>query len=235
MILDSTSTTTAATTASSKSTAATDQTKLTGDLNRFLTLLVTQLQNQDPLQPLDANQFTLQLVQFASVEQQINQNANLEKLLTAQSESTMASAVGYLGARVEVAGSALPLQNGSADASYTLPEQAAQAVAVVQNAAGNTIFSEAVDTAAGRHAFHWDGTTSAGKRAADGTYSLHIVAKSKTGEALTATQTWSGQVTGLGNGSAGTLLRIGSGSVQLADVQSITRPDAAGGSTGGSN
>ncbi|MFO1112958.1 MAG: flagellar hook assembly protein FlgD [Rhodospirillales bacterium] len=226
MILDSSATATAATTATTGK-AATDQTKLTGDLNRFLTLLVTQLQNQDPLQPLDANQFTAQLVQFASVEQQINQNANLEKLLTAQSEGTMASAVGYLGATVEVAGTALPLQSGSADASYTLPGQAKQAIAVVQNAAGQTVFTQAVDTAAGRHAFHWDGTTSAGKRAADGTYSLHIVAKSSTGDILTATQTWSGQVTGLGNGSSGTLLRIGSGSVQLADVQSITRPDAA--------
>lgn len=230
MILDSTSSTTAATTTSTTSNAATDQTKLTGDLNRFLTLLVTQLQNQDPLQPLDANQFTSQLVQFASVEQQINQNASLEKLLTAQSESTMAAAVSYLGATVEVAGNALPLQGGSADASYTLPERAAQAIAVVQNAAGKAVFTQAVDTAAGSHAFHWDGTTSAGKRAEDGTYSLHIVAKSKTGETLTATQTWSGKVTGLGNSSAGTLLRIGSGSVQLADVKSITRPDTAGGS-----
>jgi len=227
MILDSSSTTTAAATSATTGKAATDQTKLTGDLNRFLTLLVTQLQNQDPLQPLDANQFTAQLVQFASVEQQINQNANLEKLLTAQSEGTMASAVGYLGATVEVAGKALPLQNGSAEASYSLPKQAKQAVAVVQNAAGQTVYTQAVDTAAGRHAFHWDGTTSAGKRAADGTYSLHIVAKSSTGETLTATQTWWGQVTGLGNGSPGTLLRIGSGSVPLADVQSITRPGVA--------
>lgn len=230
MILDSTSSTTAATTTSTTSNAATNQTKLTGDLNRFLTLLVTQLQNQDPLQPLDANQFTSQLVQFASVEQQINQNASLEKLLTAQSESTMAAAVSYLGATVEVAGNALPLQGGNADASYTLPKQAAQAIAVVQNAAGKTVFTQAVDTAAGSHAFHWDGTTSAGTRADDGTYRLTIVAKSKTGEALTATQTWSGKVTGLGNSSAGALLRIGSGSVQLADVKSITRPDTAGGS-----
>ena len=123
MILDATTADTAPTT-SAGSKATTDQNKLTGDLNRFLTLLVTQLQNQDPLEPLDANQFTSQLVQFASVEQQINQNANLEKLLTAQSENTMAAAVGYLGATVEVGGNALPLQGGGADASYTLTEQA---------------------------------------------------------------------------------------------------------------
>ena len=228
MILDATTAATAPTT-SAGSKATTDQNKLTGDLNRFLTLLVTQLQNQDPLEPLDANQFTSQLVQFASVEQQINQNANLEKLLTAQSENTMAAAVGYLGATVEVGGNALPLQGGGADASYTLPEQANQAVAVIRDAAGKTVFTGPVDTAAGRHAFHWDGMTSAGTKADDGTYGLEIVARSRTGETLTAKQTWLGQVTGLGNGSSGTLLRVGAGSVQLADVVSITRPDAAGG------
>ena len=61
--------------------AAVAQKKLDEDLNRFLTLLITQLENQDPLDPMDASEFTSQLVQFASVEQQISQNSNLEKLL----------------------------------------------------------------------------------------------------------------------------------------------------------
>ena len=75
--------------------ATADKRKLDADLNQFLTLLVSQLQNQDPLEPLDANQFTSQLVQFASVEQQIYQNANLEKLLAAQQDAQVASTVGY--------------------------------------------------------------------------------------------------------------------------------------------
>lgn len=225
MTIDATS---AAAATSSASSAATDQTKLTGDLNRFLTLLVTQLQNQDPLEPLDANQFTSQLVQFASVEQQINQNSNLEKLLAAQSESALSAATGYLGATVEASGTALPLQNGSASASFTLSQAAKQAIAVVRDSSGKTVFSQAVETAAGSHAFHWDGRTTAGGKAGDGIYSLNIVAQSRSsGDALTVKQTWSGQVTGVGNGTSGVQLRIGDASVALANVISVGRPAGA--------
>src|SRR5512144_145538 len=120
MILDGASSASASASASTATTgqAAADKSKLDGDLNRFLTLLVTQLQHQDPLQPLDANQFTSQLVQFASVEQKIYQNANLEKLLAAQQSAGLASTVGYLGKRVEASGNTLPLQGGEALASY---------------------------------------------------------------------------------------------------------------------
>ncbi len=218
--------TVAATSAASAAsgTAATDQTKLTGDLNRFLTLLVTQLQNQDPLEPLDANQFTSQLVQFASVEQQINQNANLEKLLAAQSEGSLAAATGYLGATVEASGAALPLQNGSASATYTLPAAVKQAVAVVRDGSGKTVFSQAVETTAGSHAFRWDGRTSAGGKASDGIYTLDVIAPSRSGgDALAVKQTWSGQVTGVGNGTSGVTLRIGDASLALANVIAVSR------------
>lgn len=208
---------------SASGTAATDQTKLTGDLNRFLTLLVTQLQNQDPLEPLDANQFTSQLVQFASVEQQINQNANLEKLLAAQSEGSLAAATGYLGATVEASGTALPLQNSRASASYTLPEAARQAVAVVRDSSGQAVFSQAVETTSGSHAFHWDGRTTAGGKAGDGIFTLDVIAQSRSGAALTVKQTWSGQVTGVGNGTSGVTLRIGDASLALANVIAVGR------------
>src|SRR5512134_982091 len=84
--------------------------KLQEDLNRFLNLLVTQLQNQDPLDPMDANEFTSQLVQFASVEQQIYQNANLEKLLNVTENGQVAAMVDYLGAIAETSGNAFPLE-----------------------------------------------------------------------------------------------------------------------------
>ena len=118
MILDATSTPT--TSAGSK--ATTDQNKLTGDLNRFLRMLMTQLQNQDPRSRWTRTSSPRELVQFASVEQQINQNANLEKLLTAQTDS---------GVGPRSATSATPLkpkatvtlQDGGADATYTLTER----------------------------------------------------------------------------------------------------------------
>ena len=207
--------------------AASDQNKLTGDLNRFLTLLVTQLQNQDPLEPLDANQFTSQLVQFASVEQQINQNANLEKLLAAQTSNGVGGSIGYLGKTVEAKGSVIALQDSAADATYTLAEKATDAVAVVRDASGKTVYSSKVDPAAGRHDFHWDGRTTEGRALDDGTYSLQIQAKNYTGATVAATQTWFGRVTGIGGGTDGAMLNIGDDQLRLADVLSIKEtPDS---------
>ena len=106
MFLDAT---TSATTATGDSRAAADSSKLNDNLNRFLTLLITQLQHQDPLQPMDANEFTQQLVQFASVEQQIYQNANLEKMLALQKGTQASNLVNYIGAAVETEGTELRL------------------------------------------------------------------------------------------------------------------------------
>ena len=93
---------------------------LAGDLDSFLLLLTTQLQNQDPLSPLEPTEFTGQLVQFASVEQQIATNSTMEDLLAVQNASLAASVVGFIGTTVEATGSTLPLQEGEANFSYTL-------------------------------------------------------------------------------------------------------------------
>lgn len=223
-----TSSTPAAATATAAGKAASDQNKLSGDLNRFLTLLVTQLQNQDPLEPLDANQFTSQLVQFASVEQQISQNANLEKLLAAQTRGGLTDAIGYLGTTIESKGAALPLQDGSASASYTLAKAAAEAVAVVSDASGKMVFSAKVDPSAGQHAFAWDGVATDGRSLPDGTYGLQIVAKSATGASVPVAQTWFAKVTGVGSDANGTQLSVGDGSVRLEDVLSIRESTSAG-------
>jgi flagellar basal-body rod modification protein FlgD len=217
MILDGASATSTATTGQ----AAADKRKLDGDLNRFLTLLVSQLQHQDPLEPLDANQFTSQLVQFASVEQQIYQNANLEKLLAAQQNTQLASTVDYLGKQVEADGNALPLQNGEALAFYTLPRSAAQATITVQDAAGRTVTVTPADVAAGRHEFHWDGRAADGKRLPDGTYSFRVEAKDKNGNTIAATQTYSGRVSGVAADPAGVRLSLGDKFLPLDNVLAV--------------
>src|SRR5215470_14788285 len=97
--MDVTPPTSAASTASQASTgqAADAQKTLSSNFDTFLTLLTTQLQNQDPLQPMDSNQFTQQLVEFSQVEQQINSNKNLESLISLTKYQTNQSAVSYLG------------------------------------------------------------------------------------------------------------------------------------------
>jgi flagellar basal-body rod modification protein FlgD len=218
---------TAASTAGTPGQAAADGNKLDGDLNRFLTLLVTQLRNQDPLQPLDANEFTAQLVQFASVEQQVHQNANLEKLLAAQQSGRTAASVGYIDKTVEAAGTALPLQDGAAQGFYTLPEKAAEAVATITDAAGNVVWSGPAETAAGRHELRWDGRSADGRVLPDGAYSLQVSAIQRTGSAIEVGQTYTGRVTGVAAEDVRTMLELGEVAIGADDVLAIRAAQAS--------
>ena len=119
--------------------AATAKQSLAGDMNTFLKLLTTQLQHQDPLSPMDSSQFTSQLVQFASVEQQINTNSNLEKMLAGTNSSEMASAVTYLGTTVQGVSTSLPLQMGQASFTYTTPASTSKITATITDSAGNVV------------------------------------------------------------------------------------------------
>src|SRR5215470_4071131 len=91
---------------------------IAGNFNAFLTLLTTQLQHQDPLSPLDTNQFTSQLVQFASVEQQINMNTSLSTLISLQQTAQATAALGFIGTTVVVGGNTAQLANGQASWNF---------------------------------------------------------------------------------------------------------------------
>src|ERR1044072_5533234 len=91
-----------------------DKNTLTGNFQTFLTLLTTQLKNQNPLDPLDTNQFTQQLVQFAQVEQQIKQNSQLETLISLEKSAQATTALAYVGSTVAIDGQTAALANGKA-------------------------------------------------------------------------------------------------------------------------
>ena len=97
---------------------------IAGNFNAFLTLLTTQLQHQDPLSPLDTNQFTQQLVQFASVEQQINMNTSLSTLISLQQTAQATAALNFIGATVVVGGSTAQLANGQASWNFAVASPA---------------------------------------------------------------------------------------------------------------
>src|SRR3984893_7315789 len=108
-----TTTTTNSTAATAQAAGATGTQQLAGNFNTFLTLLTTQLQNQNPLDPLDTNQFTQQLVEFASVEQQVDMNTNLQTLISAQQTGEATSAMQFLGSNVTLSGSSAALAANS--------------------------------------------------------------------------------------------------------------------------
>jgi flagellar basal-body rod modification protein FlgD len=181
---------------------------LSADFDQFLTMLVTQLQNQDPLSPLDTNEFTAQLVQFASVEQQIQQNANLEQLISLERQGLSAMMTSFLGQSVEIPGNQLPLQGGAAAGSYVLASDAASVTLAMKDASGKVVATLPGETTAGRHDFKWDGESASGKTLPDGLYTVEVKALDKAGKPVPVQTSVQGRVTGLGYENGETLLLI---------------------------
>jgi flagellar basal-body rod modification protein FlgD len=201
--------------------AAGDAKTLGSDLNRFLTLLVTQLQNQDPLDPLDTNEFTAQLVQFAGVEQQIQNNANLETLIDIGRASEVAAIVNVIGKRIEAGGTMLALNAGKAEAAYTLSEAAAETKLSVTDENGQVVYAAKGKAEAGRHEFLWDGRDEDGRALADGAYTLTVTATRRDGSAIDVEQRTIGTVTAAAKGEDGAILSLGRAEVPMTQVRSI--------------
>jgi flagellar basal-body rod modification protein FlgD len=195
----------------------------TSNFNTFLTMLTTQLKNQDPLSPLDTSQFTQQLVSFSEVEQQINTNKNLQQLIQLQSTNQAIAATPLVGQTIEYNNATAPLASGQAGFSYTLPSAASSVNLSIKDANGQVVFSTAGKTTAGTHDFVWDGKTSAGVQMPNGgQYTLQVVAADASKAAMTATVNSFGVVDGvnINNNTTGTST---SGGATL-DVAGVTVP-----------
>lgn len=195
--------------------------QLQEDLNRFLNLLITQLKNQDPLDPLDANEFTSQLVQFASVEQQIYQNANLEKLLALQQTSQISSMVDFIGHTVEATGKQVPLKNNNAEFTYNLDTNSAETIINIKDASGITVYTGDGETAAGKHTFAWDGLAFGTMPQPDGIYTVTVTAFDPLRNLQDVAQTVFGRVTGSGAEDGEVSLFLGDIKVPMDDVLSV--------------
>jgi flagellar basal-body rod modification protein FlgD len=148
---------------------------LTNNFNDFLSLLTTQLKNQDPTAPMDANQFTSQLVQFAGVGQQINTNTTLGQILTSAQTQQLSQASSLVGKEVSLSGGTLPLQNGSAKVNFQTTGAEPVQIAVV-NASGTTVQTQTVNASAGSNTWTWNGTNTNGTQLPDGAYTVAITA-----------------------------------------------------------
>jgi len=162
-----------------------DRTRLSDNYDTFLILLTAQLQNQDPLAPMDSTQFTQQLVQFSQVEQQIRTNEQLEGLVSQYQAASAGAALSYLGKDAIIEADDTYLAGGEANWAYTLPEAATDITIQVRDARGRTVYTEDGERGAGQHLFAWDGTQTVGGTAADGVYSIVVTARDASGEAIT--------------------------------------------------
>lgn len=197
------------------------ESKLAQNFNDFLTLLTTQLRYQDPLSPLEANEFVGQLVQFSQVEQSINTNKNLEKLLRLQEGSLTSVGIGYIGKTVETEGDLAALVDGKATFSYTLQASAKSTAIAIINEAGKAVATTAGETAPGRHDFVWNGLDANGDPLPEGIYRLVVAALNNDGEQIGASTTASGRVTGVENGANGLLLLFGNVKVPFEKIVSV--------------
>lgn len=196
--------------------------RLAENFDTFLTLLTTQLQYQDPLDPLDSNEFTQQLVQFTSVEQQIQGNKNLEQALNLLQANQTSGAVAYIGKAVEAKGDAAWLADeGGAAWGYELEAPATAATLTISDSRGKLVYAAPANPAAGKHEFPWDGNDAAGRRLPEGTYRFAVSAVDKNGATVAAQLSVLGVVTAVQNKGGAPVLLLGRTEAPLADVVSV--------------
>ena len=172
---------TAATTGTASVTGAVDTQTIAGNFDTFLQLLTTQLKNQNPLDPLDTNQFTQQLVSFAQVEQQVKQNSQLQTLISIEQSAQATTALAFVGSTVAVNGQTAQLANGQANWSFNVPRPVSATVTIT-TATGQTAYSGSFSMNPGAQAFQWDGRGTNGTQWPDGNYTISITGKDANGQ-----------------------------------------------------
>jgi flagellar basal-body rod modification protein FlgD len=161
----------------------------------WISILCTQLENQDPTDPVDSTEFTSQLASIASLEQQVLTNDTLSSLLTAIEDMGGDSLIDYVGSTVTAYGDTTSLSDGSATWEYDLGSEADSVTLSVLDEDGNVVYTAEGSTASGTHTFTWDGTTDDGETAADGAYQLVVEATDADGDAVDTTLYAVGKVT----------------------------------------
>ena len=214
-------------TASTASTGTSaDQQEIAGNFQQFLTLLTTQLKNQNPLDPLDTNQFTQQLVQFASVEQQLRSNDTLNALLTSSRASNVSTAASFVGMEVTADGATSRLQNGKAEWSITPARDVAQGSITIRDKTGSVVATQTRPLSAGAQKFTWDGRTSTGTLASDGDYTITVQGRDATGQGVTVKTEIAGRVESVDMSGETPVLLVGSARVPLTGVKTIGQTSA---------
>lgn len=204
-----------------------DVQNLNQNFNQFLTLLTTQLKNQDPLSPMDSTQFTNQLVSFSGVEQQIKMNDNMNKLLALSSLNMTSLGLSYIGKHVDMIGSEFKYKGGATGGdvsmTYTLPSDSVSTTITVLDKDGNTVYTKTGESAHGSHGFVWDGKKTDGTAVPDGTYKIRVSALDRvTQKPLTIPTTVPGLVEGTQVADDGTILLLINGfQVPMTDIRRV--------------
>ena len=207
---------------SSGSATAVDKNTLASNFTAFLQLLTTQLKNQNPLDPLDTNQFTQQLVQFAQVEQQLKSNDQLSALVSLQQTTQQTQALAFVGQTVGVEGASTRLSEGKATWTFSVSKPAVGTVNIV-NSAGATVYSGSYSMNAGDQQFVWDGRANNGTQLPDGVYTMSVTAKDASGQSVAVSTEVLGVVDSVDMTKNPPMLSIGGQPYAMDKVKRIVR------------
>jgi flagellar basal-body rod modification protein FlgD len=209
-----------------QSAAATDSSKslssLSSNYTMFLSLLTTQLKNQSPLDPMNADQFTSQLVQYSSVEQLIKMNSNFEALKTSMESSNLANLVNYVGTKVTVDASTKDIKDGSVGWNINA-EKSGTATITIKDSTGKTMYTATDTLSAGDNSFTWNGKADDGKTYTAGSFTVSVTAKTSSGAKVKTNTDVSGVVDSLEWADGVPYLSIGGNKYLTSSVVKIAQ------------
>jgi flagellar basal-body rod modification protein FlgD len=192
----------------------------------FLTLLVAQLQNQDPLNPDDPTEFTAQLAQFSSLEQLFTLNESMENLVASNAASESLSALSTLGKEVTYLGDTFNYEGFPVEVGYQLDGIATEVTLSLQQNGATVASLNGTDLTEGNHFISWNGLTEEGKTAPSGEYKIVISAKAVDGESVAAAPLVKSEVTGIDmDVESGGILVTQSGSINFNKIFGVYEPE----------
>ncbi len=190
----------------------------------FLKLFITQLQNQDPLNPMDSTQFISQLAQMTQVEQAYNTNTNLQNILNAINGNSSFSAVSFIGKSVQAPGSQVTLTEGSQPVlNYSLPQSAASTEIDITDGSGKIVRTITGPAgSAGNYSVVWDGKDSSNNTLPAGTYNFAASGVDASGKKFSATTLIQGTVSGVKLNGGSPVLTVGGVDIALSNIVAVT-------------
>ena len=202
--------------------------QIAGNFQSFLQLLTTQLQNQNPLDPLDTNQFTQQLVEFAGVQEQLNTNDSLSTLVSLQQTTAATQALDFVGKTAIVSGSTATMTNSQAVWELNVPVNANVNITIT-NSSGQTVYSTVAPANAGQQAFGWNGQGNDGTQWPDGQYTLTASYADGSGNTVGIPTQVAGVISGVNLSQSPPLLIINGQSYTVSQVQTISNTPTSSG------
>jgi flagellar basal-body rod modification protein FlgD len=195
---------------------------LGSNFTSFLSLLTTQLQNQDPTSPMDTNQFTQELVEFTGVQQSVTTNSNLSQLISLTQGSQVLQSSQVIGDTATVTSPQIALQSGAGTVTFNAASAEPVQIAIV-NSAGTPILDTTINAQAGSNSWTWNGQDNNGNTLPDGAYGIALETGTTGSNAAPITFSVQGTASGLTNTSSGMQLDIGALQVPMSSVQSLSQ------------